>query len=347
MSDTSAPPPLDRRRVFASHNVDETAAFMQVKEFELILAPRDVPAFDFVATAAYLPNSYVGYVRYGAAAQVRVPPERRRDDFFIHLPLTGRSRVENCAGGALCAPGQAVVSSPAGHLMYSEEQSDRITVSLTKSAMMGHLASLLGDAPRRALEFAPSIQLTSVEGRRFARHVNLLIADLDDPASARNSVLLGTYEQLLMTSLLLCQHNTYTDVLSRLEGSTAPRAVKRAIDYIEGNLTRSVTLADIVAASGSPGRTLLKHFHDHYGTSPMRHLRDARLGRIRQELLRTQSGKTVAEIAMDFGIQHGGRFATEYRRRFGETPSETARRAGRLRKVSSTRLSNVDSSEKS
>lgn len=336
MSDPSAHPPLHRRPVFASRNAEESRAFMQVKDFELDLAPRNVPAFDFVATAAYLPNSYVGYVRYGAPARVIVPPERRRDDFFIHLPLTGKSRVENRAGGALCAPGLAVVSSPAGHVMYSEAESDRITVSLTKSAMIGHLASLLGDAPRRALEFAPSIRLATAEGRRFARHVNLLIADLDDPASSRNAILLRMYEQLLMTGLLLCQPNTYTDALSRLEKSTAPRAVKHAVDYIEGNLDQPVTLADIVAASGAPGRTLLKHFHDHYGTSPMRHLRDARLGRIRQELLRSETGKTVAEVAADFGIQHAGRFASEYRKLFGETPSETARRAGRLRKGART-----------
>lgn len=162
----SVAPLLEYRRVLASRDPEETRAFMQTKEFELDLAPRDKGAFDFVASAAYLPNSYVGYIRYGSAARVRVPAERKRDDYFIHLPVRGRSEVTNFAGSAVCGPGQAVVSSPAGHLMRAEGGSGRITISLTKSAMMGQLSALLGDVPARPLEFSPAISLASAEGRR-------------------------------------------------------------------------------------------------------------------------------------------------------------------------------------
>lgn len=153
-----------------------------------------------------------------------------------------------------------------------------------------------------------------------------MIADLDDPEAARNPILLGMYEQLIMAGLLLSHCNTYTDALCRLETSRTPRAVKSAIDYIEGHLHAPVTLADIVAASGIPGRTLLKHFQDHRGTSPMRYLRDARLRQIRLELLRADAGERVTRIALTCGINHLGRFAIAYRERFGESPSDTCQR---------------------
>ena len=321
-----AAPLLEHRRVFESQDPEETRAFMRTKEFELDLSPRESGAFDFVASAAYLPNAYVGYVRYGSAVRVRVPEARKRDDYFIHLPVRGTSEVVNHAGSVVCGQGHAVISSPSGHLMRSERGSERVTVSLTKSAIMGQLASLLGDAPVRPLEFSPGIDLTCAEGQRFSRHVRLLIADLDDPALCHNALLLGMYEQLIVTGLLLCQCNTYTDALNRLEKNAAPRDVKRAIDYMQAHLDAPIMLADLVAASGVPGRTLLKHFNDHRGTTPMRYLRDARLGRVREALLRAEAGESVTQVAMTWGFHHLGRFAIEYRRRFGESPSETCRR---------------------
>jgi AraC-like DNA-binding protein len=321
-----ATPLLERRRVFESQDPEEVRAFMHTKEFELDFSPRESGAFDFVASAAYLPNAYIGYIRYGAAVRVRVPAERKRDDYFIHLPVRGTSEVVNRAGSAVCARGHAVISSPSGHLMRSEHGSERVTVSLTKSAIIGQLAALLGDVPVRPLEFAPSIDLTCAEGRRFSRQVRLVIADLDDHALGRNPLLLGMYEQLIITGLLLCQCNTYIDALCRLEKNAAPRDVKRVIDYIQGHLDAPITLADLVAASGVPGRTLLKHFKDHRGTTPMRYLREARLGRAREALLRAEAAESVTQVAMAWGFQHLGRFAIDYRRRFGESPSETCKR---------------------
>ena len=48
--------------------------------------------------------------------------------------------------------------------------------------------------------------------------------------------------------------------------------MKRAIDYMEAHLDSAVTLEAIVKASGVAGRTLLKHFSDSKGVSPMRYL---------------------------------------------------------------------------
>ncbi|MEV6902279.1 helix-turn-helix domain-containing protein [Amycolatopsis sp. NPDC051372] len=53
-------------------------------------------------------------------------------------------------------------------------------------------------------------------------------------------------------------------------------------------------------------------------------LRDIRLGRAHRALL--GADRTVAEIASSCGFTHLSRFAQEYRARFGELPSETARR---------------------
>jgi len=320
---------LQKRRISESRDLDATRAFMETKDFRLDLHPREVRRFEFVACALYLPNSYIGYIQYGSEATVHAPSARGRDDYFIHLPLRGASEVTNQVDCVVCNTDRGVVSSPNGHVMRAQRGSARLTVSLTRSAVMGHLAALLGHMPKQALELAPAIELRAASGQRFARYVRMAIDDLDDPAPIHNPIMTSMHEQLIMTGLLLSQPNNYADALHRLEVRVSPRDVQRAVDYIQGHLDSALTLADIARASGIPGRTLLKHFRDHWGTSPMRYMRNARLSRVREALLRGDRAETVTEIAMSWGFRHLGRFSVEYRKHFGESPSEThGRRAG-------------------
>jgi len=157
--------------------------------------------------------------------------------------------------------------------------------------------------------------------------MHLVIGDLDEAGpEGIGPVMLNMYEQLLVTGLLLGQPNNYSDALQRLENKIAPGDVRRAIDFIEAHLHLPMTLTDIARASGVPGRTLLEHFKNHRSVSPMRYLRDARLARVRDKLLRADSDESVTQIALAWGFSHLGRFAGDYRARYGETPSQTYRR---------------------
>jgi len=85
----------------------------------------------------------------------------------------------------------------------------------------------------------------------------------------------------------------------------------------------AVTFADVVRASGVPGRTLFKHFKEYRGVSRMRYLRTARFQRVRSELRRLEPKSSVTDVAMRWGFEHMGRFAVEYCELFGESPSHT------------------------
>ena len=322
--------PLRQRRVYSSQDPDQTRAFMATKEFGLELKPRDARAFDFVANAAYLPGSYLGYIQYGAAATIHVPDIRARDDYWLHLSVRGACEIVNNAGSVVCAPGRAVLSSPVGHLTRSEAGSSRLTFSMTRATLVNQLAALLGDTPGRPLAFAPTMDLKSAAGTRLIRYFQFALADLDEADEAlRSPLLLGMHEQVLLTGLLLSQPHTYIEQLQHPHGQVDPARLKRAVDYIEAHLHRPITLSDITAASGVPGRTLHQHFKDHRGVSPMRYLHDARFARVREDLLRADTAESVTQIAMKWGFRHLGRFAVGYRKRFGETPSQTRRRAPR------------------
>ncbi len=323
-------PLLHKRRVYASRNADETSAFMAAKEFLLDLSPRDAGAFDFIANVAYMPGSYLGYIQYGAAATIKVPDLRVRDDYFVHLPVRGACEIINGAGSAICLPNQAVFSSPRGHRTHSQAGSSRLTLSVTRATLLGRLAALLGEAPTGTLDFAPVMDLTSRPGRRLMRHVQLALEELDEADEAmRDPRFLGMYEELIVTAMLLAQPHSFMDRLQRLERPILPRDVRRALEYIDANLDEPISLAALAAVTGVPGRTLLKHFKDHHGVSPMRYWRDRRFARVRDALLHARNGESVTDIATAWGFYHLGRFAVEYSRRFGESPSQTLQRGRR------------------
>jgi AraC-like DNA-binding protein len=109
-----------------------------------------------------------------------------------------------------------------------------------------------------------------------------------------------------------------------------PGPLKRALDLLEADPARGWTIDKIASACGVGRRTLQRHFRRFIGRMPMDFLRDLRLGRARQELLRASGRASVTDIAARSGFNHTGCFATDYRARYGESPSATLSRNQRI-----------------
>jgi len=61
--------------------------------------------------------------------------------------------------------------------------------------------------------------------------------------------------------------------------------------------------------------------------TPKQYLQATRLGCVRKELCRNGSAVKITDVAAEWSFWHMGKFAADYRRQFGELPSETLRRA--------------------
>jgi AraC-like DNA-binding protein/TolB-like protein len=105
-----------------------------------------------------------------------------------------------------------------------------------------------------------------------------------------------------------------------------PQHVKRALAFMRANMAERITLAELTSACGISERTLLKQFQKFLGLPPLGCLRRLRLNAARSELTRPGNDEPISEIAARCGFGHLGRFATEYRRQFHETPSATRQR---------------------
>jgi AraC-like DNA-binding protein/TolB-like protein len=105
-----------------------------------------------------------------------------------------------------------------------------------------------------------------------------------------------------------------------------PQHVKRALAFMRANMAERITLAELTLACGISERALLKQFQKFLGLPPLGCLRRLRLNAARSELTKPGNNEPISEIAARCGFGHLGRFATEYRRQFQETPSATRQR---------------------
>ncbi len=105
-----------------------------------------------------------------------------------------------------------------------------------------------------------------------------------------------------------------------------PQHVKHALDHMRGNLGEKITLSTLASACSVPQRTLLRQFERFAGQSPLAYLRRLRLNTARSELLRADSRDKISDIALRCGFSHLGRFASDYRQLFKESPTATRQR---------------------
>ena len=109
-----------------------------------------------------------------------------------------------------------------------------------------------------------------------------------------------------------------------------PRSVRRALDAMHANVGHSWRIAELAEVAGVSARTLQRQFLSFLGKAPGAVLRDIGFDRARRDLLRGALGEKVMDVAARCGFPHYGRFSVAYRRRYGETPSQTLKRQARF-----------------
>lgn len=179
--------------------------------------------------------------------------------------------------------------------------------------------------PGRPLEFTPGVDLTGKAGLRVLALLEYLAtvihehSDGEYPEIVRqgiSSLLLGT----LVSSL---DHN-YRETLREDVETPKPHHVKRALRFMEESVRNSITPEDVAHAINVSPRTLYGSFKHYLNTTPMRHLKNLRLDRAREHLLKADpEADSVTAVAIEYRFQHFGHFSAAYKERHGELPSDT------------------------
>lgn len=272
-------------------------------------------------------NIGLNYLNYGAP--VRIAPDELHDFFLVQMPLAGSAEIICGPDRIVSDPSLASVLSPGDKAtMRWGEDNPQLLVWIERGSLEQHLTAMLGKPVSKPLRFDLGMDMTQPAIRSWRNVVELLRREIDTHGRLPEEPLAMTeFERLLFSQLLLGQPNNYSAALHRMPSATAPRVIRNAVDLIEAHATEPLTVEDIAEAVGIGVRALQEGFRRYLDTTPMNYLRDVRLRRVREELAASDPTTTsVTDVALRWGFLHAGRFAVQYRERFGEPPSATLRR---------------------
>jgi AraC-like DNA-binding protein len=271
-----------------------------------------------------LPNVTLGNL--ALSSSLALAPNYPR--YLVCLPVSGRIRISNDGMSSVVGGNQGVVISPGTvEVEYLTDDCRMQTIMFEPSSLDAELSSMLGRPIAAAPHFELGLDLTGRGGGAFQRAAALLAGELLNPEGMTcvpaMAVQLG---RLAMTGLLVGQQHNYSEALSGDVPAPGSRAIRTALAIIEERPAELQAVADIAKACGLSVRSLDEGFRRHVGLSPMTYLRQVRLARAHDELAGADPDSTTATVvARNWGFWHYGRFAAEYRKRYGRTPAETLR----------------------
>jgi AraC-like DNA-binding protein len=257
----------------------------------------------------------IARITWGAEVKVRTTHD---GGYAVNIPTSGQLVSAIGSQELVASPDRAVICPPDTPINIGPwpETVSIFGVRFERDYLHREMSRLLGGS---SAHLPDHLDLTgNTGGANWLKLVNALSAA---STAVRQPLVTEQLAGAITTAFVLAA------VPDEDAGSSAsrPRIVKRVLDQMYEDPSRPWTAGEMAAVAGVGIRRLQEGFREFVGTSPRQCLVDIRLGRVREDLQRDNHGYTVADLAMNWGFTHTGRFAAAYRQKYGESPSETLR----------------------
>lgn len=200
----------------------------------------------------------------------------------------------------------------------------RVPLQSFQDFMLGERGAVVRDPIR----FERSVWPAAALGEYFGLLLDSVSLSRINSRTPQSPRVAAQTEKLLICLILDALKSNYTAALHGDLMSVIPGHLKRAEAWIEENYARQFSPEDLCQAVGVSLRTLFATFRAYRGMTPMTYVRGVRLDKARYMLLNPEEARRgVTDIALSCGLAHLGRFARDYRARFGQLPSQTGRTA--------------------
>lgn len=285
-------------------------------------SPIRAPELDVRLNVIKVGRITAGYLRSGDAMRIKTTEAA---NFHVDVPTAGSSAMRSGSGSPVYAtPATAAVFMPGRPAdLDCDRDCAQLCLMLPNDEVNSELENFLGVPAMKPLEFARAMDLNTPAGAAFVETLHLI--DLASSASNRlldHPLAALRFEQMLMLTLLLAQPNNYSEALARTHKTSGPGPVAQAIELLRSRPEHPWTVTTLAAEVAVSVRSLQAGFARSVGQPPMRYLRQVRLERVRDDLTVADPGTlSITQVASRWGFTHLGRFASEYRKAFGEPPS--------------------------
>ncbi|MDP9815224.1 AraC family transcriptional regulator [Spirilliplanes yamanashiensis] len=270
----------------------------------------------------------VGDVRFGGDVRMRVG---ELGAYHVDLPLSGRlTWRQGRSRERLADTGRAGIFAPVGDTVLDRWEADcrLIAVKISRPVLEAELHRMTGKPLRGPLRLAAEMDVTGGPGRSWAWLARMLADEAGNDGSLADHPLVGPrLREGLVRGLLVAAGDRHRDGLTGPGPATAaPKSIRRAMAAVQDEPDHPYTVGRLAEIAGVSVRALQQGFRTHAATTPMGYVRDVRLGRAHRDLCAAAPGTVgVSEVAHRWGFVHLGRFAEQYRARYGVNPSATLR----------------------
>ncbi|MGA7131071.1 MAG: AraC family transcriptional regulator [Mycobacterium sp.] len=307
-------------------DVDEAADALGRLYVAAELTPIGTKSVNMQMNALQLPLLTAGYLGFGVDVTIRA------DDvtaYYIDAPLSGRAVSRWRDGGLVkTTTGSVAVFTPGTPCVLDwSGDCGQVCLKVSEPQMRWQLEAMLNRPVRKRITFDRQLNLSIPAANDWYNLVRLLAREVWQPGGLLNHQLaVGNLQLLLIQGLLQIQPHNYTEALTECAVPASTAVAKRAIDLMHAHPETPWSTAELARATGASARALQRAFERSGQPPPMMYLRRLRLHHVRAELAaNSPDSLTVTTVAGRWGFVRLGRFASQYRQLFGETPSETLR----------------------
>lgn len=312
------------RQLFASRDLAQTRSLVGG-----VMKPHDLrvrgPSQHVNARMHHMAFGGISLNRLKYGAEVDIEPGPLDDFYLIQMPLGGHADITSGTQAMCSDTGHASVLGPSdATVMRWSADCDQLMVRVDRMLVERAIGALSGRMEPETVRFQLAFRWREcAPWLCLVQYLSECASYPFDPAQYR--LMVSQIEQLVVSTLVSAQPHDMREPATARCAAVLPRHVKRVQEYLRAHAAEPVTADQMAAIAGVSLRSLYAGFREYCGVSPMQYLRTLRLDGARQTLL-SEPDSNIASIAMRWGFGHLGRFSSEYKGRFGETPSQSVRR---------------------
>lgn len=264
-----------------------------------------------------------GLSRISYGNHVRVKTPALDDIYHFQVVTRGECRWRQNGERLRVRRGQALMINPDEviDLEYTQE-CEKIIIKVPAPIMKSvcNTESSIGEQAirfdRLPLDMRLCPSLTSL--------LDAVFSEFEESGDSNSGPISLSYREIVLKKLLKVFPNNWnaSDNVQPVSPS-----MERIIRYIEEHVKEDIELETLSQISNMSIRSIYNAFSRVFSTTPKSYVKLVKLRRLRSDLLQGHC-RNITEAALDYGFSHLGRFSSDYRKRFGELPSETMRLAG-------------------
>ena len=258
------------------------------------------------------------------ANSFRVVKEPQERFYGLTIPLTTPFIVSE--DGRKCEYGPL-----SGHLLKSGHAFDlagkrnaRFLVCNFLAEPISEYAKKLNQSNSTDFSLLDSEVNISQSGSNLLRSVARVWSEISNTNPA-STIAIGELEDDLLASFVLYANEDRgsTELIRR----RSLHHINQVEEYICDNLNESITRDQLSEVAGCSIRSLSRSFEVKHGIGPMAFTKERRLDAAYLDLLSAEpDATTVTKVAINYGFSHIGKFAIDYGKTFGESPSTSLAR---------------------